>query len=354
MGSSSDLVGRTVETISSHRGARPSVEAASWPATGVRARIDPSPRLLALAALQAGVLTSEQTSGSGLPQRSVERLLGAGEWRPLTRGLYLVHDQEPGWTAWAWAGVLLGGADARLGGQAAAHLYALDDPPRELEVMVPWSKPASRRWPWRFVRERPGVRSPRSPGDPPRLTIEDVVIDLSERCSGGELVDLITRAVQSRKTTALRLARCAARRARLRHRKLLLQLLVDTAEGAQSALELHYLRDVERAHGLPRGERQARADYGNFWQDVRYRKFRVVVELDGRLGHDGVEHFRDMSRDNAGVVSGSVTLRYGWHDTLERPCAMAFQIAGVLIRQGWDGLPIRCPRCVNMPDGEIG
>ncbi len=83
-----------------------------------------------------------------------------------------------------------------------------------------------------FIREQRGIRSPRSPGQPPRLPIEDTVIDLTETCTESQVVDLVTRAVQSRRTTADRLARCAQRRTRLRHRKLLKQLLTDVGEGA--------------------------------------------------------------------------------------------------------------------------
>ena len=78
---------------------------------------------------------------------------------------------------------------------------------------------------------------------------------------------------------------------------------------------------------------------------MRYEEYQLVVELDGRLGHDGIGRFRDMYRDNAGVVEGVVTLRYGWHDVTDRPCAMAIQVGDVLMRRGWFGVPRRCDRC---------
>lgn len=320
---------------------------------GVRKRIDPQPELLALAEWQSGVLSTEQVQSFLASRRPVDRLVAEGRWQRLARGLYFVHDQEPPWLAWAWGGILLGGPHARLGGKAAGHLHRLNDPPQQLDVLVPDPVLLAQRGRWRFLRERPGVRSTRSPGEPPRLPLEDAVIDLTEGCTEGEVVDLITRAVQSRRTTTKRLGQCAAGRARLRHRRLLLQLLSAVAEGAESPLELKYLRDVERRHGLPRGERQRRSGHGNYWHDVRYRRYRLLVELDGRLGHDGVEAFRDMDRDNAGVVAGEITLRYGWYDTAERPCAMAFQVAQILRRQGWTGLPQRCSWCQDVPDFEI-
>lgn len=142
-------------------------------------------------------------------------------------------------------------------------------------------------------------------------------------------------------------------RSRLRHRKLLLQLPVDVGEGAESPLELLFLRDVERPHGLPRGTRQRKPGYGNVRHGVRYEAYRLVVELDGRIGHEGVERFPDMHRDNAALVSGEATMRYGWRDAVERPCPMAFQIGSVLVQRGWLERPNRCPRCQDVPDVDM-
>lgn len=53
-----------------------------------------------------------------------------------------------------------------------------------------------------------------------------------------------------------------------------------------------------------------------------------------------------MERDNAGVLSGDATLRYGWIDTTSRSCETAGQVATVLQRNGWTGTPRRCgPDC---------
>jgi hypothetical protein len=75
-------------------------------------------------------------------------------------------------------------------------------------------------------------------------------------------------------------------------------LLSDVGAGAESPLELTYLWDVERAHGLPVGRRQASRLGLPYASDVSYDAFGLLVELDGRLGHDGAARFRDMQRDN--------------------------------------------------------
>lgn len=313
-------------------------------------RIDPSPELLSLATLQDGVLTAEQTSGYGFTRSAVDRLVAQGRWRRITKGVYSTSGSTPSWEALAWSGVLLGGDAARLGGAAAGHLHEFNDAPDEIEVLVPWTTVMKPRSCWRFVRERPGVRLPGSVGSPPRLTIEDTVLDLCQGMTESQVVDLVTRAVQSRGTTARRLRDRAGNRSRLRHRILLEQLLADVAEGAETPLEVRYLRDVERAHDLPVGKRQRKSRRGRYYRDVDYDEFALIVELDGRLGHEGSGHFRDMRRDNAAVLMGELTLRYGWWDVTQRPCTVAFEVATVLTSLGWTDVPSRCENCQNAVD----
>jgi very-short-patch-repair endonuclease len=198
-----------------------------------------------------------------------------------------------------------------------------------------------------FVRERPGVRDQRCIGSPPRTTVEDTVLDLCDAGSAEGALGCVTRAVQERRTTTARLGAALAGRRRARHRALLRDLLADVAQGAETPLEIRYLRDVERAHRLPAGQRQDQLE--QFWRDVAYEEFATVVELDGRLGHDGLGRFRDMARDNRTVVRGQATLRYGVPDVMLRPCAVPSQVALVLQRGGWTGTLVPCPHCPPRP-----
>jgi len=321
----------------------------------VHARQDPDQRLTALARSQAGVLSTGQAGELGVGRHSVARLVAAGRWRRLDRSVYFVHPDEPTWLAWAWAGLLVASPGARLSGLSAAHLHGLHEPePWPLALLVPHDRPVRSRPPWVFRRERSGVRDQRSPGSPPRSTVEDTVLDLTGEGSAEAAIDWLTRAVQSRRTTVPRLRRSLEQRTRVRYRHLLLDLLADVAEGAETPLELAYLHDVERAHGLPRGVRQHRSRAAPHLRDVYYDPCALVVELDGRLGHEGFGRFRDMHRDNVGTVSGELTLRYGWRDVTGDPCAVAWQVAAVLARRGWSGLPGRCQRCRHVPSKLIG
>jgi hypothetical protein len=239
--------------------------------------------------------------------------------------------------------VLLGGDDAILGGKAAAHLHGLVEmPPKVITVLVPHGTKRTARGPWQFVQERESARRhPR--GAPPRLDVEETVLDLCDVLDRARVVDLVTRAVQTRKTTADRLCSRLCERPRHGQRRLLLELLTEVADGAESPLELRYLGDVERRHGLPAGRRQHRSR-GTF-RDVYYDELGTVVELDGRSGHEGPGRHRDMRRDNRSTLAGESTLRYGWWDVLERPCLVAAEVAAVLARQGWTGQLELCPNC---------
>ena len=71
--------------------------------------------------------------------------------------------------------------------------------------------------------------------------------------------------------------------------------------------------------------------------DNDYEPFGVVVELDGRLGHEGEGIFRDRTRDNVTTVSGKVSLRFGWADVDGQACEVAHDVAVLLWSRGWRG-----------------
>lgn len=319
----------------------------------MHARIDPTPDLLRLATHQSGIVSAEQALGHGLSRASLRRLVDQGAWQRLTRGVFFLGVGEPAWTARAWAGTLVGGDRSRVGFAAAGHLWGiLPEAPPTITVLVPHETVLRDMAPWVFRRERPGVRRPQSPGGPPRTTLEDTVVDLASTATPRELVDLVTGAIQSGRTTARRVLACADQRARLPHRAELTELLADVGEGAESPLELRYLRDVERRHRLPPARRQDRSSRRQAVRDLRYEAYALLIELDGRTHVNG--RFRDMRRDNGALLDGEVTLRYGWHDVADRPCQVAWEVGQVLRARGWPGIPSRCSWCRAAGAGDLG
>lgn len=297
--------------------------------------------------MQDGVLSLEQALGHGLGRNSVQRLVGEGRWHRLAPGVLLASAAPAAFPALCWAGVLLGGDGARIGGAAAAHLHGwLDQPPDQIDVWSPQQVRLGQQL-WRFRRDRPGTHVRGSTGAPPRLCVEDAVIDHTNGLDREDVPAVVLAAVQTRRTTAERLLREVHRRPRLRHRRLLMNLLAEVADGVHSPLERVYLHEVERAHGLPSGRRQLRGAGGRH-RDVGYPEYGLVVELDGRF-HEGAGRWRDMERDNAATLSGERTLRYGWFDLTARPCGSARQVGHVLQLGGWSGLVTSCRRCRLLP-----
>lgn len=318
----------------------------------VRGKVDPSPRLLRLAEAQHGVLTNRQAASSGFGRHSVTRLVDEGHWQRLGRGLVFAGRHDPPWTALAWGGVLLGGEAARLSRAAAGYLHRiLPEPPSLIEVLVPHGVTLQARGPWAFGQERDGVRT-YSVGHPPRTSAEDTLLDLCDQRPRGEVIDLVLSAVQQGRVSVGVLTRRLAGRRRFAHRQLLEERVVEAGDGVESVLERRYVHRVERPHGLPARTRQ-HVDAVGHRRDVRYDEYRTVVELDGRLGHQGMGRFRDMRRDNYAIVSGEAPLRYGLWDVDERPCLVARQVAVVLRCRGWTGELVTCPDCRLVPTTEV-
>ena len=99
-----------------------------------------------------------------------------------------------------------------------------------------------------------------------------------------------------------------------------------------SLLEYRYVRDVERPHGLPRADRQAKVTRrnGRGYLDNLYEEYQVCVELDGRAAHPDDRRWHDIHRDNAAAEEGRITLRYNWADITRRACPTAWQVGTVL------------------------
>ncbi len=124
------------------------------------------------------------------------------------------------------------------------------------------------------------------------------------------------------------------------------EVLDDIGDGAHSPAEIRYVRDVERAHGLPRAARQVPGRVGPARiHDNVYDDFATVVEVDGRLGHERwSDRVRDGRRDRSAGREGRFTTRVFWPDVAMSPCDTAADIAAILRVRGWTGQPRHCRR----------
>lgn len=168
------------------------------------------PGLQVTAFQQGGIVTRRQALDLGMTPSGVRRMVESGRWRTLARGVYAVD--VPVWHQMMWAGLLVAGDGACVGGRAAGHLYGIEGPPPQIDIWVPPGRSVprrkeTRRTPAPGVRneigalgESGGVAEPRiqgqaegegdwvswrfhqgrraAVGDPPRTTVEETVLDI--------------------------------------------------------------------------------------------------------------------------------------------------------------------------------
>jgi hypothetical protein len=296
---------------------------------------------------QHGVVSRAQLLVCGETPASIRRLIRRRDLSVLHPGVYLGHTGDPTWLQRSWAAVLHAWP-AALAGEAALRTH--EGPgkrrdPATIEVVVARS---------RTILAPPGVRITRIDRlderavwtvGPPRLRYDDAAIAVACRAvSDLEALRVLADVVQGRRSTAQRLADELAARGRAPRRAWLSSVLADIAAGTCSVLEHGYLVRVVRPHGLPEGDRQVRDGRGDrvVYRDVEHEDG-LVVELDGRLGHDSArQRDSDMERDLDAALVGKDTVRIGWGQVFDRACSTAAKVAALHAARGWTGVPQPC------------
>ncbi|MFG1925820.1 hypothetical protein [Cryptosporangium sp. NPDC048952] len=295
---------------------------------------------------QHGAVTREQLFAHGFSRGEIAAQIAGRRWQRSIPGIYVVFSGPLPVMTRRWAAVLHAGPGAALSHTTAGMAWGLMPERREQALHVTIPRP-------RNARSRRGLvvhrsRVPFVPvGSPPCTGVARTAVDL---CAGAtslsDLASVLGRLAQQFPQELDATRGLVLERRTMPRRDDFLAVLDDVRGGAHSALEWHFLVDVERAHGLPSGERQ-RAVAGTR-QDVCHRKYLTTIELDGRAVHGPVvAKWRDMVRDNASGCRREITLRYGWQDVRERPCEVAAQVADTLRGGGWDDFPTPCsPGCL--------
>jgi predicted transcriptional regulator of viral defense system len=298
-----------------------------------------------IAQLQAGAVSRQQLLDAGLASQAIFRRVASGRWQQLYRGVYAAFTGPPPRGTWLWAALLRAGPGAVLSHLTAAELHGLIDHPGEsIFVTVPSTRRVTA--PGLVVRTSGRIARAAQPGrEPLRTSVEETVFDLTELAEDfDDACGWITRAVGRRLTTGERLTEALELRKKMRWRDRLEDVLAAAGDGIHSVLEYRYLRDVERAHGLPRSRHQVRMviDGKVVYRDAYYEDYRLAVELDGRLAHPEDERWRDRRRDNEAGTEDILTTRYDWQDVRGHPCETALLQARILRRRGWRGTPRPC------------
>lgn len=300
--------------------------------------------------MQDGVLTHVQLTAAGATRANLVTMQRRKQLHRVHPRIYVDHTGPLTWHQRAWAAVLYA-APAYLCGQNA-------EPPRTEQLARPGVVPdpihvaidQSRR-----VKAQSGIvihritnlESHAYGGTPPRLKLEDNALVMAhEARSEIDAVACLAQVAGRSYVTPATLRAALGRFPSLRRRAWIATIIDDLESGSHSVLEHGYLTKVERAHGLPRAERQAprTTPSGSQFRDVEYAAYGLVVELDGALGHDS---WRDQARDADRALddlatSGTVTARLRWHQVFDTPCRTAQAVARILRIRGWAGEPVVC------------
>jgi hypothetical protein len=323
--------------------------------------------------LQRGVISRGQAMACGMSDIAIRVRVRNGRWQRLADGIYATFSGEPPRVALIWAALLAAGPGAAISHQTAAELYNFGRRPAQaIHVTIPGERRVRRGGSvsgglvagdsWRnpgcgvplVVHRSARIVRARHPAlQPARIRIEETVVDLTQ-CAAtfDEAFHWLSQACGSRLCTAGMIRGALDLRKKARYRAELEAALCDVADGVFSMLEYRYVHGVERPHGLPAARRQVPVTLGGNrrYLDNLYRDYLVGVELDGAASHPVAERWRDIHRDNSLTRLGIETLRYNWSDVTTRRCAVAAEIADVLVKRGWPGRARRCsPGCPAAP-----
>jgi hypothetical protein len=313
---------------------------------------------------QRGVVARGQAREGEISARGVERRLRSGKWRRMHRGVYATFTGEASREATLWAAVKRAGPGAMLSHETAAEMHKLvDKRSAKIHITVPHGRrPAQCKSIRGVVIHRSDVSQPQylPPWQLPRTRIEDTVLELVAAASNlDEAYSWISLVLSRELVTAGMIRDALAARKRFRWRAWLTEALAEGEEGVHFPLERRYARDVERAHGLPKAQRQARRTIGGkvHYRDNWYAEYEVCVELDGAAYHPPEQTRIDKRRDNVNLAEDDVrTYRFDFVDVTERACQSAAMVAASLRRNGWQGRPHPCrrPGCGVGTTGETG
>jgi len=295
-------------------------------------------RLREIAEPQGQVVSRRQIYECGLTRWHVRGQVRAGRWATIGDQAVCLHRGDPSVEGLRWAAVIQGGPRAHLDGASALLASGLQ---RFTEERIRVSVPRGAR-----IR-RTGlfdIRQTRrwSAGDvvttgvPRSGSAVAAVRGALWAASDRQASLLVTMAVQQRLASAQAIGIELLRIRRDRRRRLLHAVVLDLLDGAGSLGELDVARLLRR-RGLPRPDRQVlrRDGHRRYYLDLYWKRWKLVVEIDG-IQHAWAENIVDDAlRQNALSMSGDTVLRVPLLGLRLAPEQFLDQIESALIAQGW-------------------
>jgi len=291
-----------------------------------------------LALTQYGLLTPAQAETAGWSRKGLR-----SAWERFLPGVYRTPEVEPCWRQSAMGLCLWGGGTTAASHTTAACLLQLKGFPQG-EFHVVSTKRDQRLPAWAHVHRVnqvcPGTgRIEAIRVTPPWITLLDVCHLVGLDHAGRTLDNALLRRLVSLPQMAWALesfggpghSGTATMRALLRERGALGSRYVPP----ESDLEEYLYKLVASARDLPEPVRQYRMWDGTQWRrfDLAWPRRRLAVEVDGWEAHGSREAFQDdRTRDARMLALGWVTLRFTWHDVVDRPAWVLGIIRATLLQ----------------------
>lgn len=289
-----------------------------------------------LATRQEGVVHRDQLRALGLGDDAIDARIRGGRLHPRHRGVYSVGHRRLSRAGRYLAAVLSAGDGAVLSHRSAADLWRLRaSTDGRIDVIATTHQ--------RGDREVLVHRTTLGAGDittcqgVPITTPLRTIVDLASCVPAHQLEPAIRQAVYRRLTTTTLLAEAVDQYGGRRGVRSLRRALASLGEApgrTRSDLEDRFIRFL-RKHSLPMPELNAamRVDGRDIEVDCLWRAQRVIVELDGRAGHDSTIAFEsDRARDAALTAGGWRVVRVTWARIKNDPARLAHQLRALLAK----------------------
>lgn len=296
-------------------------------------------KLKAVASRQGGVVSRTQVYALGISRAEVRNHVRALRWRRLGSHCVVLHCGPLTEFARCWAAVLEAGPRAFVDGDSALLLAGLEHyQVKKVRVSVPRGARVRHRGAAIDIRQtRRWQADDLLPDGLPRARPEIAAVRAALwAATDRQATLLLTMAVQQRVAALDGVASELMRIRRDRRRRLLHDLVLDLGGGVQSLSELDMLRGC-RERGLPIPDQQAcrRTSAGSYYLDFRWRRWGVVVEVDG-IQHTWVQNIvADALRHNRIAMQGDMVLRLPVLGLRLCPDDFFGQIEAALRAAGW-------------------
>lgn len=296
-----------------------------------------------LAQRQAGVASRRQLYALGITRWEIRARVRRGSWTAIgDQSVYGASGPLP-LESQLWAAVFQGGPSAVLDGEAALVGSGLARwELKRIRVSVPrgarvrrsrgFDIRQTRRWSREDLLNMSGPPRTR----PAVAAVRGALWATSDRSASYLLAAVVQQGIASAEEIGTELLRVR----RDKRRRLLHGIVNDLVDGARSLGELDVAEELRR-RGLPAPEQQVLRHDGaqRYYLDLRWQKYRTVVEVDG-IQHHWVENIvADALRQNAVMMQGDTVLRLPLLGLRVQPDAFFAQIERALRANGWSPSP---------------